>query len=118
MRYSQAEKMGIFKIVEGSALSVRRTVKELGISRSTFYAWYQRYIEGWYEGLAERKPHPKKFWNKIPVPVQDQIVTIALELPEKSPQELAWQITDTYNYYISEPSVYRILKSYDLITSP
>ena len=48
----------------------------------------------------------------------EQIVEIALEHPNKSPRELAWHITDSYGYYISESSVYRILKSYDLITSP
>jgi len=50
--------------------------------------------------------------------VKDQVVKIALEYPDKSPRELAWHITDTQGYFISESSVYRILKSYDLITSP
>ena len=118
MRYSQVEKMEVIRLVEESQLSVRRTVKELGINRSTFYAWYRRHTEDGYDGLADKKPQPKKFWNRIPVPVKDQIVKIALELPEKSPRELAWHITDMHSYYISESSVYRILKSYDLITSP
>ena len=43
---------------------------------------------------------------------------IALERPEQSPRELARHITDTYGYYISESSLYRTLKAYDLITSP
>ena len=46
------------------------------------------------------------------------MVDIALDKTDLSPRELAWHITDTYSYYISESSVYRILKSYDLITSP
>ena len=46
------------------------------------------------------------------------MVAIALDKTELSPRELAWHITDTYGYYISESSVYRILKAYDLITSP
>ena len=41
-----------------------------------------------------------------------------LEGPELTPRELAWYITDTQKYYISESSVYRILKSFDLIASP
>ena len=40
MRLSQAEKMEIIRIVEGSKLSVRRTLRELGVGRSTFYRWY------------------------------------------------------------------------------
>jgi putative transposase len=33
-------------------------------------------------------------------------------------RQLAWQITDEQGYFISESSVYRILRSYDLSTSP
>ena len=118
MRYAQAEKMEIIRLVEGSALSVKRTVKELGVNRSTFYAWYRKFHEDGYDGLVDRKPHPNKVWNKIPELVKEQVVDIALDQPEKSPRELAWFITDTQEYYISESSVYRILKTYDLITSP
>jgi putative transposase len=45
-------------------------------------------------------------------------VALALEHPEQSPHELACFITDTQGYFISESSVYRILKSYDLVPSP
>ena len=118
MRHSQAEKMEVIRRVEESALSTRRTLETFGIARSTFYNWYQRYCEYGYDGLADRKPAPRKFWNKIPQLVKEQVVEIALERPEQSSRELAWHITDTYRYYISESSVYRILKSHDLITSP
>jgi len=46
------------------------------------------------------------------------VVEIALEKPELSSRELAWHITDTYSYYVSECSVYRILKANGLITTP
>lgn len=118
MMHSQAEKMEVIRLVEESALSVRRTLKEFGVARSTFYRWYQRFLEDGYDGLADRKPEPRKFWNKIPEMVKEQVVEIALERPEQSSRELAWHITDTYGYYISESSVYRILRSHDLITSP
>ncbi len=42
----------------------------------------------------------------------------ALERPELSPRELAHSIVDNKEYFISESSVYRILKSRGLITSP
>lgn len=118
MRHSQAEKMEVIRLVEESSLSIRRTLTEFGIARSTFYKWYNRYCEDGYDGLADRKPAPRKFWNRIPQTVKEQVVEIALEQPEQSSRELAWHITDTYGYYISESSVYRILKSHDLITSP
>jgi transposase InsO family protein len=50
--------------------------------------------------------------------VRAHVVEVAKEKLELTPRELAWYITDTERYYISESSVYRILKSYDLITSP
>ena len=118
MRHTQAEKMEVIRLVEDSSLSIRRTLEEFGIAHSTFYKWYYRYCEYGYDGLADRKPAPRKFWNKIPQAVKDQVVEIALERPEQSSRELAWHITDSYGYYISESSVYRILKSHDLITSP
>ena len=37
---------------------------------------------------------------------------------ELSPRELAVTFTDTESYFVSEASVYRILKAHDLITSP
>ena len=46
------------------------------------------------------------------------MVKIALEEPEKSPRELAFHIIDKKDWFISESSVYRILKSRGLITSP
>ena len=118
MRYSPSEKLGIIRIVEDSELSVRQTLKELGIHRSTFYNWYRRYLEDGLEGLGPQKPKARCFWNKIPEEVKEQVVCEALEQTGLSPRELACRITDTKGYFISESSVYRILKSRDLITSP
>jgi len=118
MRYSQSEKMEIIRTVEESELGVRPTLRELQISPSTFYDWYRRYRENGFDGLANRKSSPRKFWNKIPDPIKEQVVDIALTQTDKSPRELAWYITDNQGYFISESSVYRILKSYDLIMSP
>ena len=43
---------------------------------------------------------------------------LALDEPELSPRELAVRFTDTRRHFVSEASVYRILKAQDLITSP
>ena len=52
MRYSQSEKMQIIRLVEESPVSIKQTLLELNINRSTFYKWYRRYQEGGYEALA------------------------------------------------------------------
>jgi transposase InsO family protein len=43
---------------------------------------------------------------------------MALESTELSPRELACRYTDEKRYFVSESSVYRLLKAADLITSP
>lgn len=118
MSYTQAEKMEVIQLVEQSELSITRTLEELGVPRSTFYRWYDQYLVEGYDGLADRKPGPQQFWNRIPAEVRLQVVDLVLERPDQSPRQLAWQFTDTEGYFISESSVYRILKRYDLVTSP
>ena len=105
-------------MVEASEIGVKRTLEELQVNRSSFYEWYRRYRQEGYDGLALKQPHPKRFWNKIPDHEKEQIVSIALERLEDTPRQLAWHITDTQGYFISESSVYRILKEYDLVPSP
>jgi transposase InsO family protein len=118
MTLSASEKYEVIRLVEESELSVRRTLNELGVSRSSFYRWYKAYRDDGYEGLVARSKSPKQFWNKLPESVEEQCLEVALEHPELSPRELAWHITDKHEYFISESSVYRLLKQYDLITSP
>jgi len=110
--------MEIIRLVEESELTITETLKQLDVSKSSFYEWYGRYEAEGYDGLLARKPNARKFWNKIPEREKDHVVEVALEHLEKSPRELACHITDTEEYYLSESSVYRILKSRDLITSP
>jgi RNA-directed DNA polymerase len=96
----------------------RRTLDKLGIPRATFYRWYDRYREGGIEALADHRSRPDRVWNRIPDDIRGQIIDLALELPKLSPRELAVRFTDERKYFVSEASVYRLLKSHDLITSP
>ena len=118
MRYSQAEKMEVIRIVEGSGLGVKATLRELGINRSTFYDWYRRYLDDGYDGLAPEKSWRRRFWNSIPEEVKRKVIELALDNPGESPRQLALMMTDKYDYFISESSVYRILKGEDLISTP
>jgi putative transposase len=118
MRFTAAEKMEIIRLVEGSDLGVRRTLKELGIHRSTFYSWYNKYQEQGYHGLEPEPTNRTHYWNKIPDEIREKIIDLALEFPELSCRELACRHTDDYQYFISESSVYRILKKAGLISPP
>jgi putative transposase len=46
------------------------------------------------------------------------VLELALERTELSPREIACRFTEEQRYFVSESSVYRILKAADLITSP
>jgi putative transposase len=118
MRYPACEKLEIIRLVEQSHLSVRKTLEQIGIPRATFYRWYDLYQTGGPEALEERSSRPARVWNRIPDDVRDRIVRLALDEPELSPRELAVRFTDTERYFVSEASVYRLLKAHDLITSP
>jgi putative transposase len=118
MHYSQNEKHEIIKLVEQSDLGVIRTLKQLKINKTTFYNWYNKYLDFGYDGLARKVSKRSGAWNKICEADRDKVVEISLEKPELSSRELAWHITDNYRYYISESSVYRILKENGLISIP
>ena len=79
MRYSASEKAEIILLVENSPLPLKRTLQQLGISRSTWYNWYDRYLEDGIDGLNDKKPIPKSVWNKIPSTVKNKIITLALK---------------------------------------
>ena len=118
MRYPASEKAEIIRIVERSHLGIRRTLEQIGVSRATFYRWYDRYQTGGPEALEDRPSRPSRVWNRIPDDTRQQILALALEETELSPRELAVRFTDTTGYFVSEASVYRLLKAHDLITSP
>ena len=82
-------------------MSIRKTLDELEVPRSTFYNWYHRYQEDGHDGLADKKPGPRQFWNQIPESVREQVVELALAYPEKSSRQLAWQFTDEEEYFVS-----------------
>jgi putative transposase len=118
MRFSQSEKMEIIQIVQDSEIGINRTLRELDIHKSTFYQWYGKYHDKGYDGLAPKKRCANSQWNKIPDSHRQKVVEISLDLPELSPRELAFHITDNRGFFISESSVYRILKVRGLISSP
>src|SRR5205814_6736473 len=113
-----SEKLEIIRQVEQSHLPARRTLQQLGVRPATFYRWYARYQAGGPEALADRPSRPDRVWNRIPDARRAAIIDLALAEPELSPRELAVQFTEQERYFVSEASVYRLLKANDLITSP
>ena len=108
MRYPASEKLEIIRLVEESHLSTRVTLAKLGIPRTTFYRWYDRYLQRGEAGLQDQSPKPKHVWNRVPNEVKRKVVEFALQETELSPRELAVTFTDQERYFISESTVYRV----------
>ena len=118
-----SEKMEIITLVEHSSRPVKATLQELGMNRSTFYKWYKQYLAQGYEGLANTPVVRRNYRNRLPDDQRHYVVELALDRPDLSCRELAWHIVDQQGWrrplpFVSESTVYRILKSRGLITTP
>ena len=111
MRFTASEKQEIIHIVVRSEIGVNKTLREIGLNKSTFYNWYKIYSEKGIDGLAPSKRTSKKQWNSIPQEEKNLIIELALDYPQLSSRELAYKLTDEQQIFISESSVYRILKA-------
>ena len=89
MRYPASEKLEIIRLVERSHLPTKRTLDMLGIPRTTFYSWYDRYIALGEAGLEDQPSRPGRVWNRIPDAVRRQIVDLAREAPAR--RRGSWQ---------------------------
>jgi transposase InsO family protein len=118
MRLNPSEKQELILMVERSELGIRRSCRELGINRSSFYQWYRIYQDKGLEGLLPAVSRRRGHWNQIPPAERNLVVELALDHPELSCRELSCKMTDEQQLFISESSVYRILKSQGLITTP
>ena len=118
MRLTASEKEEIVLAVVQSELGVNRTLKSLGLNKSTFYQWYKAYSDHGIDGLAPSKRVSRRQWNAIPQQQKNLVVELALEHPKLSSRELSCSLTDEQQIFISESSVYRILKQAGLISPP
>jgi len=109
---SAQEKAEIIALVTGSELPCCRALAQLGLPRSTYYRWLNRQTEG---RLQDRKGGSSLPWNKISPEEEAVVLAEARASPELSARQLAWKVTDTGQSYISESTVYRILKREGLI---
>ena len=65
MRRTAAEKYELIRLVEGSELPVRQTLRELRLTRSTFYRWYERYLRHGRAVLEPRPPAARRYSSPV-----------------------------------------------------
>jgi putative transposase len=106
------EKSEILALVVDSGLPRRRAVAQLRLSKSTYYRWLRRQVEG---RLQDRKGGALTPWNKLMPEEESRILTKARASPELSARQLALSLVDSDGLYVSESTVFRILKREGLI---
>jgi len=109
---SAGSKADIINLVSQSGLPFSRALAQLRLPRSTYYRWLKRLSEG---RLEDKKGGSAIPWNKIRPEEESKILAEARASPELSCRQLALKVTDYGNTYISESTVYRILKREGLI---
>jgi len=109
---SAMEKSEILALVASSGLPRRRALAELGLPRSTYYRWLKRRSEGTLEDRKGGSPIP---WNKLKPGEEEKITSQARASPELSARQLALRLIDVEGLYVSESTVFRILKREGLI---
>jgi transposase InsO family protein len=110
--------MEIIKMVEKSNIGVKPTLEKIGVAKSTFYDWYGRYEEHGYDGLKNKYKMPNHIWNRIPDEERNKVADMAELHPEESCRQIACRVIDENEYFVSESSVYRILREKDIIPAP
>jgi len=109
---SAVEKSKILALVANSGLPRRRALSHLRLSKSTYYRWLKRQSEG---RLRDKKGGSPVPWNKLTPEEKAKILTQARASPELSSRQLALKLVDDEGWYVSESTVFRILKREGLI---
>jgi len=106
---SVLEKAMVLALVSKSTASKSQTLAQIGIPRRTYYNWVRQEKAGG-EKSVKRRP-----WNRIKADEEQMVIYHARASPELSPRQLSLKLVDGYGCWISESTVYRILKREGLV---
>lgn len=94
-----------------SGWPIDRTLRALGISRTTYYRWQRE--QAWSK-VSMKPPSPVQPYEALPEE-KAAVVEYALKHPELRHRELAWRMVDEDVAYVSSSTVYRILREAKLV---
>lgn len=103
----------VVELVARSPHTVQATLREIGVSRSSFYRWRRR-LRG-QEQLSGRGEPRAPAWNRLRLDERQAIMAQALAQPSLSARELALWLCDHAGFSVSESTVYRLLKAHGLL---
>jgi putative transposase len=97
---------------ERSGWPAKKTLAALGIPRRTYYRWLRE--EAWARALPAEPVKPVQPYEALPEEKQ-AVLDYARQHPELRHRELAWRMVDEDVAYLSPSTVYRILKTANLV---
>jgi putative transposase len=97
------ERTEIIHEVASAEVSVVRACKAIRVSRSSYYRWRS--------GKGVRPAKREKSWNSLSAEERARIIETSEANPEWYSRQIAWHMTDTGGFSISESTVYRVLKA-------
>jgi len=106
---SALDKVMVLALVAESSTKKCQTLAEIGIPRRTYYNWVKK---GKAEGKKSAKRRP---WNRLKAEEEQMVIDHAQASPELSSRQLSLKLVDDYGCWISEATVYRILKREGLV---
>jgi putative transposase len=106
---SITEKAMVLALVKESKTSKSQTLAEIGIPRRTYYNWVRGEKSGG-KRAVKRRP-----WNRVMEGEEQLVLGHARASPELSSRQLSLKLVDDYGCWISESTVYRILKREGLV---
>ena len=86
-------------------------LRHMGIASSTYYRWRKAYRRAGLEGLRDHSPGPRRVWNRVTDEERDAVIEQALRHPDEPSRQIAFRVTDTCGFSVSESTVYRLLKA-------
>jgi transposase InsO family protein len=106
------ERAGVLAVVAASPLSKSQALAEMGVPRRTYYNWVRREKESNTGGVKIESRRP---WNKVKAEEEKLVIVQARISPELSSRQLALRLIDKYGCWVSESTVYRILRREGLV---
>ena len=108
---SAEERLKVVAEVEWQGRGKSRRLRELGISRSTYYWWRWRQRQGSRKNTEEiDRP-----WNRLRPEEEAIVLAVAREMPSWRSRQLAAYLTDHRDLAVSASTVYRILRREGLV---
>ena len=102
-------KRELIEAIEAAPFSALQACRVLGLNPDRFYQWRAR------ESLIDKPPLAKLAPHKLLKEEQEEIIRYALEYPEQRHRELWYNLAREERVHVSPSSVYRVLKSEDLV---